>query len=106
MATKVTDLFEPEECGNVRIEVTSSPLTEREGNRFHRKAYTIALINTETGEPVVGEISRMMPIQALLSDYSEGTVRWLLADQISLVEEDVPFEDIQSFIDSLEFREN
>ena len=64
MATKVTDLFEPEEYGNVRIEVTSSPLREREGNRFHRKAYTIALINAETGEPVVGEISRMMPIQA------------------------------------------
>lgn len=54
----------------------------------------------------MGEISRMMPIQALLSDYSEGTARWLLADQISLVEEHVPFEDIQSFIDSLEFREN
>lgn len=104
MPTEISALFEPEDYGNMRIEVESAFWNEQVPSH-HSKGYTISLINSATGEPIMGGISRIMPMNAALNEYSEETVRWLLADQISLEEPDVPYEEVLAFINSLELRE-
>jgi hypothetical protein len=103
MATiDVTSLFGVADINNVAIRVFEEPTQEPAmwgKQTLHR--YHIEVINNTTGEPAGGEISTVMPLAASLVTCSDDTVRWLVGEQISLLEGGLTDDGIDALVSEL-----
>lgn len=103
MATiDIDSLFGVVDIDNVAIRVFEEPAQEPEmwgKQTLHH--YHIEVINNATGEPVGGEISTVMPLAASLITCSDDTVRWLVGEQISLLEGGLTDDSIDALVSKL-----
>lgn len=98
----IASLFGVADINDVAIRVFEEPAQEPEmwgKQTLHR--YHIEVINNITGEPVGGEISTVMPLTASLATCSDDTVRWLIGEQISLLEGGLTDEGIDALVSEL-----
>ena len=103
MATiDIDSLFGVADINNVAIRVFEEPTQEPEmwgKQTLHH--YHIEVINNATGEPISGEISTVMPLAASLVTCSDDTVRWLVGEQISLLESGLTDDSIDALVSGL-----
>ena len=104
MATiDVASLFGVADINNVAIRVFEEPAQESEmwgKQTLHH--YHIEVINNAIGEPIGGEISTVMPLAASLVTCSDDTVRWLVGEQISLLEGGLTDDSIDALVSGLD----
>jgi hypothetical protein len=104
MATiDIDSLFGVVDIDNVAIRVFEEPAQEPEmwgKQTLHH--YHIEVINNATGEPIGGEISTVMPLTASLATCSDDTVRWLVGEQISLLEGGLTDDSIDALVGGLD----